>query len=331
MNDYGRLISNISQDLSIRKDVSESDIFWTARVIYSSLGRVAQASLFDVVEDEELISVIHYKNRIIKTLNAYIDIYPELKELFCQPEEYADEIYNICLQTGCLYHSPNRISASIKKQVAYSNLDIVRGGSVGEQYCVSGIGTYRIIDSIKGCIDELFEMFHIPNESLTVLYDDIIKSAVWAELNGEYSREYLRTDGFYKHGYWVNKPELDGDVSLLRIITGGKYLYYLYKCIEDGMYISSISNHFFDGTNYFTLANSILAHKGTLPKIVISKSNQTVNILQQYLLPNELLNFLLLYSWPKDFKNNNHFERIMQKDVFEIFKEMLDYIGIEVG
>ena len=330
MTDYGRLLNNISQELKIKKDKEESELYWAARVIYSSLGRIAQASLFDDLEDGEDISVVRFKNRIIRTLLAYFDIYPDIKEIYTlQPEIYADEIYEIFLNTGCLYHSPNRLAPSVKKSASYQNVSFIRG-EIGGNYRVSGLGTYVLADYKDDNPDKLYEMYKISDCNLEEIYNRFLLKGLWEEFNYEGYTEYLRTKGPFSDGYWINKPEKIDDFSLMRV-NKGKYLYYLYKNVDDTIFVSSLPDWMCDGTNYLTLANCIIYHKGNLPNVKISVNDQTVSVCQNYLLPTSLLNFLLLYSWPSDFGNVNGFNRVIQNDIYNVFKNILDQFKIGVS
>ena len=66
MNEYSGLIEKIGSELNIYRELNEDENLWKARVVYSVMGRMALASLHDVLEDGETISVIHFKRRIIK-------------------------------------------------------------------------------------------------------------------------------------------------------------------------------------------------------------------------------------------------------------------------
>ena len=67
----------ISEDYAIRKGKSEDQNQWKARLIYSLLGKMALASLFDI-DEEDASSVIHMKRRIEKLQVSYREMYPEL-------------------------------------------------------------------------------------------------------------------------------------------------------------------------------------------------------------------------------------------------------------
>ena len=54
-------------------------------------------------------------------------------------------------------------------------------------------------------------------------------------------------------------------------------------------------------------------------------------IKQEYLLPNAVMNFVKLYSWPARFlRVPSDFNRVMNKEVFKILREILQVMEIEV-
>ena len=332
MIDYGGLIKNISSELGIYKDKKETDKNWFARNIYSSLGRTALASLYDSVEDNDYISIIHFKNRIVKTLDAYRDIFPETNEIFLLPSnEYADEIYDIYLNCGYLYHTPNRISSGMKRSAVFSGIEYFRGEYISNEYSTSGLGIYQKSDIVHDEIDDLIEMFKIPNDDLVSIYNKIISIAKWTEMKSDYDIDYLRVTPPFTNGYWKSNPDKDGNVSLLRINTTGQKTYYLYKFIEDRIMISNIPSWIMNHNSYYTIANCILAKNKALPGISVDVSDKTVLIKQKYILPSEVLNFLFLYSWPVNYEDKNLFNRIMGIDIFNTFIEIINHMGIEVA
>ena len=55
---------------------------WRMRVIYSMLGQMAYASLWDVEENEQPVSVVHFKSRMKKLIESYCDIFNDLHKSF---------------------------------------------------------------------------------------------------------------------------------------------------------------------------------------------------------------------------------------------------------
>lgn len=117
MNKYDSLIVKIADEYNIEKGKLEPINNWKMRVIYSLLGRMAIAALFDDIEGD-MTSITHMKNRIVDVLESYRKIYPEINGFL--PEKLgnlADEIYDIYLHTGVFYHIPNRIVPAKKQKI----------------------------------------------------------------------------------------------------------------------------------------------------------------------------------------------------------------------
>ena len=76
------------------------------------------------------------------------------------------------------------------------------------------------------------------------------------------------------------------------------------------------------------LARALLKKHGTLPPISYEFDGDVVKVEIGYMLPNTEANMLMLYSWPSvPNRINNQFLRIMNKDIFLIFKELLSSQG----
>ena len=75
-------------------------------------------------------------------------MYPELSDnLPYNSEEFEDEITNQFLNTGMVYHCPNRIAPAMKHEEAFNDILFQRGIALDNISCVSGIGFYSKQDS----------------------------------------------------------------------------------------------------------------------------------------------------------------------------------------
>ena len=107
MTRYGNLLETIAKDLSIRQGKTENTASFAARLISSAVGRLMLAALHDRIErepgDEDMVSVMHLKQKGRDILRAYIKIYPKYL-----PIEDADRLieyfYDIYAASGHLYH-----------------------------------------------------------------------------------------------------------------------------------------------------------------------------------------------------------------------------------
>lgn len=101
MNQYNRLLGRIADEFHVFQGKTETEVAWKSRIIYSLLGRMGYASLWDIREDLQPVSVVHFKNRIESILESYLEMYPELRLFYPDDiSELSNEIYNIFLCTG---------------------------------------------------------------------------------------------------------------------------------------------------------------------------------------------------------------------------------------
>ena len=82
MNQYFGLMNTIAEEFQILKGTAETEKSWKARILYSYLGQVAYSSLFDIQEDLEHASIIHFKSRISESLSSMLEMYPDLQALY---------------------------------------------------------------------------------------------------------------------------------------------------------------------------------------------------------------------------------------------------------
>lgn len=100
------LIPIIAKAYRIERGTTEPVEQWRMRVIYSMLGQMAYASLWDVEENEQPVSVVHFKSRMKKLIESYCDIFNDLHKSFgYNYENLLEEIYTIQLNGGTLYHT----------------------------------------------------------------------------------------------------------------------------------------------------------------------------------------------------------------------------------
>ena len=138
MDKYNGLLSKVSRQYHILRGTQETENEWKARLVYSTCGMMAYACLWDDTEDP--VSIVHLKRRIRGMLANYKLMYPELSDsLPYVPEELEDEIKNQFLNTGVIYHCPNRIAPSIKHEELFNGILFQRGIALDNISCVSGM------------------------------------------------------------------------------------------------------------------------------------------------------------------------------------------------
>lgn len=325
MNNQEELINQISNDLYIIRGDRESDKDWIKRIIYSSIGRQAFASLWD--RDSGEVSIIHFKQKIEELFLAWKSIFPEVfAEICIDPTTFAEEVYEIFEHSGLFYHSPNYLTPAPERIVARGTLYLYRGASLNRKMKMSGFGSYLVENSNEPMNNYL--PFGIDSHSLNEFFEREIKTAQFKKAKISDNVQFLRTSPPFKNGYWKPEPDKDGKISILRIGSLGQYLYYFYKWDEQGYEISQISEWKSINGNYRLLSSGILQNRGTLPCIEFHKDGSICSIKLNYLLPPAELNYFILFSWPKSYwKDHSYFERIMVSVVFEDFKDVLENKG----
>ena len=328
MNKYNGLLSSVAQKYHICKGAKETENDWKVRLVYSICGMMAYASLWDDSE-EEPISIVHLKRKVRTILASYKSMYPELSDHLTHiSEELEDEIANQFLNTGVVYHRPNRIAPSMMREEPYGDIVFQRGIGLDNISCVSGIGFYAKQErpSDPGVISS---MFGLERESLQALWLSTLSSASWkVELSFEQHTEYLRLKPPFSQGYWVNKPDTTGTVSILRTGMKGSQLYYLYRFSDSSMEVSPLPQWQVESYKYRSLACARLLTYGTLPPIEYFEDGALVNIRMNYLLPPRELEFLKLYSWPERCSSLPcNFRRKLSKEVFEAIMNVLSNEG----
>lgn len=330
MNKYNGLLSAVAHKYHIRKGTQETENDWKTRLVYSICGMMAYASLWDISE-EEPISIVHLKRKVRSMLANYKSMYPELSgSLPYVSEELEGEIANLFLNTGVVYHRPNRIAPSIKREEPFCGILFQRGIASDSISCVSGIGFYSKQDDGTNP-NGIKAMFGLEQENLQVLWRTTLSTASWKSnpLFG-YSTEYLRLKPPFSQGYWVNKPDTTGMASILRTGIKGSQLYYLYRYSGTSIEVSPLPQWQVESYNYRSLACACLLTYGTLPPIEYFEDGSLVHIRINYLLPPRELDFLKLYSWPEVCTSLPcNFRRKLSTEVFTAIKDILSDEGYE--
>ena len=335
-----------------------------ARVVYSAFGRLALASLWDSDDERENnengISVIHFKKRLGKLLKSYLTLFPDIKECLCGtsesqnaaekdpipedwkaedpfPDEKLDplmtEIYSIYLKTGYFYHCDYRLVPAVERSESCGELLLVRGGKITRKLGMSGLGTWEELESSESPTkrqenpSKVMAMFQIPKENHAEVFRELEQNANWKEmtLNDQYV-EYLNLTPKQYSKYWQPAPVQDGRISLLRTNGNSKKRYWLYRFRDGKRESRELPDWKTEGLEYRRIAAAILNEYGELPPIRYKKEGDLVFVTLNYLLPSAEQNFFKLWSWPQ-WKKNWEFNRSMSLGIFEIFQQILKSRG----
>ena len=329
MKKYNGLICEIADEFHILKGKEETEEVWKCRVIYSLLGRMGYASLWDTVDDLKSVSTVHFKRRIRTILEIYMEMYPEIKRFYGdESEDISNEIYNIFKDTGNIYCQPYEVSPAMPCISESSGIFFTRGLSLEQSQYISGIGSYlntplALIKTIKPK-----NMFQIQENTLSVQWKSLISNALWKPMPEELGLEYLRIKPPFTNGYWNSMPDLSGSPSLARTKRIENRIYYLYRKEESKLLVSQLPEWMTTDYNYRAISNSCLASAGCLPETLYHIDEEIVTIRINYLFPPPELNFLKLYSWPTSYVKLPHdFRRIFQRSVFWAVKNIFESIG----
>ena len=329
MDKYNGLLSKVSRQYHILRGTQETEDEWKTRLVYSICGMMAYASLWD--DAEEPISIVHLKGRVRSVLGSYKSLYPELSGAFPYISgELEAEIANQFLSAGVVYHRPNRIAPSMKHEEPFGDILFQRGIALDSISCVSGIGFYSKQHGEKNP-DKIKAMFGLEQENLQALWRITLSAASWkSNLSFEQNTEYLRLTPPFSQGYWVNKPDTTGTVSILRTGMKGSQLYYLYRYSGTTIEVSPLPQWQVESYNYRSLACACLSTYGTLPSIEYFEDGALVHVRMNYLLPPRELEFLKLYSWPEICTSLPcNFRRKLSIEVFTAIKNVLSDEGYE--
>lgn len=333
MRKYNSFLCQVAETLCIKKGLMESEESFKRRVIYSAIGKIAYASLFDKVEESEYITVLHFKNRIKKLVRAYKDMYPEIMtEVYSDEivEMVCDGIYSIYLSSGYIYHTPYRIAAAKESRCKYGKTLFTRGNQLADKVRMSGLGMYFLAASESYIeIDAISNYTNIPSQSLVERWNSIVDDAKWHYLLGdELKFEYLRCENFSK-GYWGDNAMTDGTVSIMRTVSQAEHSYYLYRYNDNGCEVSQLPNWMTENGEYRNISNSCLAFSENLPGILYYNDGEVCYAKLQYLLPNPEKNLYFLYGWPTSFSSiqSSFSERTFTASVFNDIKNFFERLG----
>lgn len=332
MTDYFNLLQSIADKYNITRGIKEDEHSWMTRVVYSYLGQVGYASLWDINDDLEPTSEVHFKRKIDRALDSMLKIYPELISAFpVDHSEVSSDILEIYLSTGCVYHEPRRLVAPVRKEAVDSRCKFYRGQALDEEKWLSGLGCYKLNDSGVTPEDLCFsDMFLWQTEPLKSVWQKTITTAHWSKIPENVFYEYLRCHPPFTNSYWITKPDVDDGVTLARIHETSHSLFYLCRLNGSEKMMSPLPVWMTENKNHWAITNAQLASLGTLPPTRVHFDGDIVYLHIDYLYPPDVLNAICLYSWPDTCcKLPRLFHRIMSISVFLELRGILGAMGYQ--
>ena len=350
LNRYHDLLHAASEELGIDPAAGEPPSHWAYRVLYSMICRMAYASVFDEQdessdEQQETVSVRHFKDRISSIRLEYLSIYPEISALLSDDgQSLADSIYELYRRSGYFYHAPRRICVSSPCVATEGKTRFERGMPLCRPQRMSGAGMYTLADADSPYGLALSrapgEMFGLPQTSLNNQWNQILQLANWQQMPEAMQLEYLPEVPPYFNKYWLKTP-VANIVSLCRSVQAGQgatepVLYYLYDTQREPAQIGYLPDwlthdpHFHaqnpDIHTPYQLVNACLAAQGRLPPVYYQVHGNTTELALQYIFPPAEEMLVELYSWPEP-DQHGRFHRWMTTGVFESVRSVLESSG----
>ena len=328
MNKYNNLLIKIANDLNIKKGIDETELQYKSRIIYSAISRLGYSSLWDKLEDDIPVSVIHFKQRIKNVLNSYLKMYPEVSSLF--PTDHSivsDKLFELFLESGITYHSPERISPSIKKQAVIGGLVFWKGNKLAQPVSISGAGMFtHNRDNIEN--SDVYEMFGLSKKNIKDIWEHYYVQSNWSIIPNTNNYEYLRTVSPFTLGYWQSVPDKNSIISVIRTKDSLNRQYYIYKKENNEILYSQLPSWMTDDRLYKYITCGCLAKIGTLPENEYHVAGNITYLEVKYRFPKAEQSFINLYSWAKNTATmESDFSRIFTTEVFLVIKEILEKKG----
>lgn len=331
MKDCLRLIESISEEYGIKKGKNESETQWKKRVIYSYLGQMGYASLFDFYEETDTSSIFRFKNRMNDLLSSFICIFPEIGNLSpTDIKAISNEIFDCMEQCGCLYHQPFRLVPPKRTEAKCNKTVFLRGYSIEEKRQLSGLGAFLDLSVYNGeCNSNLQKMFQLHEDSLSQAWQMITSERQWHPFDGQFSLEYLNPHLYGHTNEWLNRP-MEKDLPFLARTQDsfGSSLYYLYRVESGNILLSQLPEWQTIHSEYRYIAAICLNKIGKLPPVKFHSDDKLTSLRFSYLLPPAEMYLIWLYSWPENsISYPDKFRRYMDTTVFRSLKTFLRQKG----
>ena len=269
----------IAKELNIGKDKFEKDVEWYRRVVYSAVGRMALATLWNE-NDKGEISVRSLKRTTYELLKAYESMVPEINSMLDYGEctvMLCDSILSTMESAGFFYHRAEYYRIAKTKHIKMGKVKFCRGIGATESCYMSGLGAYtKATDA-----DEYDESFLNNLEKPQFVLQKLIKSASWRECDFEKEKvEYLKMEEPFKKGYWMGQPNSQFQYSLARTKESETFVqtYYLVKNTSDGMKVAELPTWISEERNHTLLSTALLQRYKRMPCANCSATKDRVEI-----------------------------------------------------
>lgn len=346
INKYSGILNCMAEEMSVDCGLTEHWHDWIRRILYSSVAPIALASLYDLNDDNEPVSITHFKRRIRLQFECYQDMYKPLLDGI-DLDYLMEYVFEIFIHTGHMYHLNKHLKPVVRTDAYCGGIKFMRGQAPGERVCRSGLGAYTINHSTDNDFDSVRRMFHLPDTSLENFWRQLVCNAKFRPLNDIADKvddvsldayEYLQRERSHVGRYWKDHPD-DGVISVARTKTNGDRTYYLYQITDGVIQFSQIESWKVNDGQDMRINCACLNYYNRLPALRYDDDNSVVRLHLDYLLPPEELWLYKLYSWPFNIKQACDFtlqddkklsdfdDRIMASAVFKALKPVYEHLG----
>lgn len=340
------LIVRMADDLTLVRGTEEGVKDYERRVLWSALGRMMSASLFDrsIVADSDSrvgeTSVIHFRRRIAHLVEAYDAMFPQIGFAVALMEDVrknakeslsfqdvAERIDADARANGMAYHRSQHLLPPRAERQAAGDIVFVRGLPPGVRVLVSGFGAYQRAEVQGTSTEGVRSMFQLDAPLDVSVLDRLAARGTFRVAAQGRHAEYLRTDGAFQKGYWKAHPAPGLTIVRERMPYGPGRFYFCRTPQGGREEWMALPEAYVDDWGW--IAHLVLLRAGTLPPIRFQRAGAIVHIACGYRLPAREQRFLRFYSWPEPGASGwrSATERVMSATLFDGWQELFKALG----
>ena len=312
----------VSEQLNLHKEPSESETQWHNRLTYSLVSGHMLAALYDFDDDLQTYDPITAKTvsmqHVLKrgeALSSAIGM-----EVDC------GYLRDLLVRTGYILHRNNRLTYPLKTMANDGGIAFVRGTAPWANVYFSGAGLYQSNGETSDTSVE--KMFGILEQDVDQWFNDFEKRLKWQIISEIPSNvEFLNINDSAKKGYWQTRAPGNGKM-LCRTKDGEEKEYAMIR-MTDVIEKSIIPSWETENGEYYRIAIALRRANQHIPMTTVTSKTHTVEMAIDYLLPTAEQNFLELFSWAK--AGNSRWHRIVAIEIYPTLKRMLGRLGYKIN
>ena len=242
------LLTRMADDLKLAQGTHERMEDYERRLLWSALGRMAEAALHDRYDGmpEGEISVTRFRRRIEHLIEAYDALFPAIgfRAALAGQEDAslaggADALYRLMLENGMAYHRASYVAPPRAVRQPLGGIVFIRGQMPSAEECASGFSAYQLREKWQGQpadasqAEAVRAMFQLDAPLDEGLPDCLAAHAVFSPVPEGARLMYLRTDGEFLKGYWQAHPSSEFTLGREKDAFGAM-CYYLCRMPQHG-------------------------------------------------------------------------------------------------